>query len=147
MPDRRGGGDRARKRQLGGRSGPVRDLGPLLRKPQAARGDRLARIERAQRVGLLVPDRPGDEHRLVPLLDQRHGVDPDRRVQLDGAGQRERVEPRVAVDVAGHHPRPRRRRRHPQNLLAADRRAARRRLRAVVVGPVEAARRACRPRR
>ena len=139
VPDGRGGRDGARKRQVGGRPGPVRELGPRLRKPQATRGDRLAGIERAQRIGLFVPDRPGHQHRLLPFLHQGHGMDPNRRVQLDGAGQRERVEPRVAVDVARHHPGPSRRRGHPQDLLAADRRAARRRLRAVVVGAVEAA--------
>ncbi len=66
-------------------------------------------------------------------------MDADRRVQLDGAGQREREEPRVAVDVTGDHPRPGRCGRHPDDLIADDRRAARRRRRPPIVGAVEAA--------
>ena len=88
-------------------------------------------------IGPLAPDRAGDQHRFVPLVDQRDGVNPDRRVQLDGAGHGERVEARVAVDVAGHHARPGGGLGHPDNLLAADRHAARRRRGAPIVGAKE----------
>ena len=116
-----------RERQPGGDARPARRARRQRRQEaQPARRKRLVLIQRPQRVGQLAPDRPGDQQRLRPLLHQRHRVDPNRRLQLDGARQRERVEARVAGDVAGHDPRAVGGLGHPDDLVGGDRGAARR---------------------